>query len=164
MQRFAWSIFAATVLAAATVILATQGQLPASVATHFAKGGRPNGWMSHDLYTLVMVALAIGAPLAIVAATTWLPRFKPSLLKLDQCKRWADPAARPAIMSSTRTFGLVAGAMVAAFVAALHLLVVTAHEHAPVQLDDAWFITLAVSFAVAMMLACVLHTVHTKRA
>ena len=164
MQRFAWSIFAATVLAAATVILATQGQLPATVATHFAKGGQPNGWMTHDLYTLVMVALAIGVPLAIVAATTWLPRVAPSLLKLDKCKRWADPAARPAIMASTRTFGLFAGAMVAGFVAALHVLVVTAHEHVPVQLDDTWFVTLAVSFAVAMMLACVLHTVRTKRA
>ena len=164
MQRFAWSTLAASVLAAVTVILATQGQLPSSVAMHFARGGQPNGWMSHDLYMLVMVALAIGAPLAIVAATTWLPRFKPSLLKLDRCKRWADPAARPAIMASTKTFGLFAGAMVAGFVAALHLLVVTAHEHVPVKLDDAWFITLAVSFAVAMMLACVVHSVHTKRA
>jgi hypothetical protein len=164
MQRFAWSIFAAAVLAAVTIILATQGQLPASVATHFAKGGHPNGWMSHDLYTLTMVALAVGVPLAIVAATTWLPRIRPSFLKLDKCKRWADPAERPAIMASTRTFGLFAGAMVAGFLAALHLLVVDAHERAPVRLDDAWFITLAVTFAVAMAGACLLHTVHTKRA
>ncbi|MFI4923726.1 MAG: DUF1648 domain-containing protein [Vicinamibacteria bacterium] len=164
MQRFAWSIFAAAVVAAATVILATQGQLPATVATHFARGGQPNGWMSHDLYTLVMVALAIGAPLAIVAATTWLPRVAPSLLKLDKCKRWADPAARPAILASTRTFGALAGAMIAAFVAALHLLVVGAHERVPVQLDNAWFITLAVTFAVALVVACMLHTIQTRRA
>ena len=164
MQRFAWSTLAASVLAAVTVILATEGQLPSSVAMHFARGGQPNGWMSHDLYMLVMVALAIGAPLAIVAATTWLPRFKPSLLKLDRCKRWADPAARPAIMASTRTFGAFAGAMVAAFVAALHLLVVAAHENVPVRLDDAWFMALGISFAVAIVLSCFIHTVHTKRA
>jgi uncharacterized membrane protein len=164
MQRFAWAIFAAAIVLALAVILATQGQLPETVATHFAKGGQPNGWMSHDLYTLTMVALAVGVPLAIAAATTWLPRIRPSFLKLDKCKRWANPAERPAILASTRVFGAFAGAMVAVFLAALHLLVVDAHERAPVRLDDAWFITLAVTFAVAMAGACLLHTVQTKRA
>jgi hypothetical protein len=163
MQRFAWGTFAAAVAVAAAVILATQGQLPATVAMHYAKGGLPNGWMPHDLYVAVMVALAVGAPLAVAAATGWLPRVAPSLLKLDRCKRWADPAARPAILASTANFGALTGVLVAVFVAALHLLVVDAHAHEPVRLDDAWFITLAVTFLVAMTIACALHAIRTRR-
>jgi len=164
MQRFAWGIFAAAIALAAAVILATQGQLPATVATHYARGGLPNQWMPHDLYTLLMVVLAVGAPLAIVAATSWLPRVAPRLLKLEQCKRWADPAARPAILASTATFGMITAALVAGFVAALHLLVVEAHGRAPVRLDDANFIALAVAFAVAMTIAGALHMLRMRRA
>ena len=164
MQRFAWGIFAAAIAIAVAVIVGTQGELPAVVATHFGAGGRANGWMQHGLYTLLMVVLVVGAPLAVAAATVWLPRVAPSLLKLDRCKRWADPKARPAILASTAMFGAIVGAMLAAFIALLHLLVVDAHERAPPQLDESRFVTLAVTFLVAMVVACVLHTIQTRRA
>jgi hypothetical protein len=164
MQRFAWPLFAATIAIAVAVILAPDGQLPAVVATHDGAGGRADGWMKHAAYTALIVTRVVAAPRAVAAATTWLPRVAPSLLKLDRCKRWADPAARPAILASTALFGAIVGALTAAFIAVLHLLVVDAHTRTPPHLDESRFVLLAVTFAVAMVVASAMHAIGTRRA
>lgn len=164
MQRFAWGLFAAAIVVAVAVILGTQGALPDVVASHFAAGGRADRFVTHDVYVALMVAAAVGAPLVVALATTWLPRVRPSALKLDRCRRWANPAARPAILAMTATFGAFVGAMLAAFIAAVHLLVVDAHGRTPPVLDQTRFVTLGLTFAVTMVVACLVHTLRTKRA
>lgn len=164
MQRFAWSAFAAAIVVAVALILATTGSLPESVASHFARGGRADGFMPRELYVALMAGLAAGVPLLVAAATTWLPRVAPGLLKLDRCKRWADPAARPKILAMTATFGAVVGTIVAVFLACLHLIVVDANGQAPPHLDSTGLVTLAGTFAVTMIVVVVLHSHRTRRA
>ena len=164
MQRFAWPLLAAAVVLAVALILATESQLPQSVATHFGAGGRADGFMPHDRYVALIVGLAAAMPLALAAALSWLPRVAPKLFKLDRCRRWADPKARPAILASTATFGILEGALVAAFVAGVHLTLIASHEVVPPRLDKAVFIPILVAFVVLTLIACFAHRAATRRA
>ena len=164
MQRFAWPLFAAAIILAVALILSTESQLPAVVATHFGPGGRADGFIPHDRYVALIVGLAAGMPLALAAVMAWLPRVAPKLFKLDRCKRWADPKARPAILASTATFGVLEGALVAAFVAGVHLTLIASHEAVPPRLDKAVFIPILVAFVVLTLVACFVHTRATRRA
>ena len=165
MQRLAWSLFAAALLLSATVVVATEWQLPELVATHFARGGAADRWMAHDRYVVAMLALVVGVPLAIVAATTWVPRIAPRALKLDRCARWSDPAARPRILEATAMFGALEGAIAAACIAGVHLSVIAAHATSPPRLDFlGTVVPVLVAFVVLSGVASFVHTKATRRA
>ncbi len=81
-------------------------------------------------------------PLAVAVGTTWLPRVSPSMLKLDRCRRWANPAARPGLIAATSMLGGVIGATLAVFLGAIHLLVVDANASSPARMDQPAFVGL----------------------
>lgn len=164
MQRFAWPLFAAAVILAVALILATESQLPALVATHFGAGGRADGYMPHDRYVALIVGLAVAMPLALAAVMAWLPRVAPKFFKLDRCKRWADPKARPAILASTALFGVLEGALVAAFVAGVHVTLIASHEAVPPMLATAVFLPVLLVFVALTLVACFAHRAATRHA
>lgn len=146
MQRFAWSLFFVTLVAAAAIILGTESQLPPVVATHFGGSGRASGFMPREGYLALMLGLAIALPLVVVASTAWLPRLSPRLLSSPLRRHWDQTAQRPAILKATAALGAISAALTAAFIAGMHLVILAAHRVNPPQLDNALFVPLLVGF------------------
>ena len=164
MHRIVWMLFAVAIIVGAATIAATLDRLPEVVATHFGRDGLANGWMSQGAYAITMLAVTIGAPLAVAVGTTWLPRVSPSMLKLDRCRRWANPAARPGLIAATSMLGGVIGTTLAVFLGAIHLLVVDANASSPARMDQPAFVGLMLSFAAVTIVACGIHAIRTRRA
>lgn len=163
MHRIVWMLFVVALVVGAATIVATLDRLPDVVATHFGQGGLADGWMSQGAYAITMLAVTIGAPLAVAVGTTWLPRVTPSTLKLDRCRRWADPAARPGLLAATSMLGGVIGTSLALFLGAIHLLVVDANASSPARMDQTVFVALMLSFAAVTVVACAIHAIRTRR-
>ncbi len=51
-HRLTWWVFLILLVSGAVFIVATSGQLPSLVASHFDAAGRPNGFMSRGGYVL----------------------------------------------------------------------------------------------------------------
>ena len=58
MQRIACLLFALLLIVVGAFIVATTGQLPDRVASHFGAGNLANGWMTRGGYLAFMLALA----------------------------------------------------------------------------------------------------------
>ena len=92
------------ILAAAWHIDATVALLPDSVATHFAGGGRPNGWMTREGYRVFMLLFVTLLPLFMVAMAGWLPRlFPPPPIFPTATTGWRRSGATRRWISSPRT-------------------------------------------------------------
>jgi uncharacterized membrane protein len=65
-HRLTWWVFLILLVSAAVFIVATSGQLPSLVASHFDAAGRPNGFMSRGGYVRFMLCFAVGLPLVVV--------------------------------------------------------------------------------------------------
>ena len=72
----AYSVLAILMLGAVGQIAWQFPQLPAEVASHFGKGGEPDGVMSKAAFTMMMLGLTIGMPVFLVGVT-YLTRFMP---------------------------------------------------------------------------------------
>jgi uncharacterized membrane protein len=156
MQRIALVVFALAVGGAALVIVATSGELPARVASHFGAGGRPNDWMARETYLAVMLGFAVALPVLLVASMTLLPRVAPRLVNLPNRDYWLAPARREASIDSLGAFGCGLGVLTALLLAGVHLLVVAAHRGGAPRLDERAFLTLVGIFLAAMGLLLVM--------
>ena len=96
MRRFFLPLFFALAIAVTATILATSGNLPERIASHFANGGAANGWMSRDAYVVIVLAMATLLPLFIVAMMARLPRMNPRRIRLPHRDYWLAPERRDA--------------------------------------------------------------------
>jgi len=142
MQYFAAFLLSALLAAEGLIIVSTSGQLPARVASHFDAQGFANGFMLRTDYQLLMMALGLGIPVALVLLLVVLPYFMPNRLRLPARDYWIEPARRSETLRTIATSGLSIACIVAAFMIAVHLLVVQANNRVPPQLDNALLSTL----------------------
>ena len=68
MRRFLPPLFIALAAGGAAFIIATAGDLPAQVASHFGRSEEPNAWTPRDIYVAIMVGAATMLPLFLVTA------------------------------------------------------------------------------------------------
>jgi hypothetical protein len=52
MRRFLLLLFIALAAAAVAFIIVSSGTLPERVASHFTRGGAPDGWITRDAYVV----------------------------------------------------------------------------------------------------------------
>jgi hypothetical protein len=165
MNRFLWSLFVIALVVAATLIVGTEGKLPPVVYTHFGPGGRANGsLMTRDAYVALMLALAIGIPLAVVVSMVWIPRVAPRLLSRSIRDRVMDASLRNRTLTAMSGFAAIVGSLVAVFIAGMHLVIVGAHGSTPPRLDNAVFVPVMVAFAVSIVVASVYYHLRCRRA
>ena len=142
MQYFAAFLLSALLAAEGVIIVSTSAQLPARVASHFDAQGFANGFMLRTDYQLLMMALGLGIPVALVLLLVVLPYFMPNHLRLPARDYWVEPVRRNETLRTIATSGLSIACIAAAFMIAVHLLVVQANNRVPPQLDNALLYTL----------------------
>ena len=104
---------------------------------HFSAGGIASGFMARSDYVLFMLAMTLGVPLLIAVFTVLVPWLVPiDKLRLPNRDYWLTPERRQETMSALATSGLGMASIVAAFLIAVHLLVITANQQLPPRLDN----------------------------
>jgi uncharacterized membrane protein len=110
----------------------TAPQLPQHVASHFAAGGEPNGWMSRSAYLQFIGIFGAVVPLFIVVIFRSLPV---NLINVPNRDFWFAPErsahSRDYLFRQSFWFAdLMIG-----FFTGVHLAVVQANGHSPAQLS-----------------------------
>jgi uncharacterized membrane protein len=72
------SIFTLVEIIVVAFILSTVGTLPKTIASHFNSAGIPNGFMSHEEYTLFMLGFVVGIPILTMGIISVALRFLPT--------------------------------------------------------------------------------------
>jgi len=160
MIQFARPFFVLVLVVSAVLIGVTVDRLPAQIASHFGAGGAPNGWMSHSGYLLFMLAFAIGIPLAVVLSMAVLPRHMMRGINIPNRDYWLDPRRREGTLRYIEAHAYWLGSLIAAFIAAIHLLLIEANATQPPHLPGPLFVTLLVGFLVTLgilMVSLLLH-------
>ena len=125
-----------SLVVAIAVFLATSAGLPATVATHFASGGRANGFMTRVGYQVFYCALMTLMAAVTYGSFAWLPKHFPRTLNLPHRDYWLEPRRRDATMATLRMFGAAMGVLVITLLIAIHLLVIDAHGRTPPTLHE----------------------------
>jgi uncharacterized membrane protein len=116
-------------------------KLPAFVATHFAAGGRPNGWQTHAAFyytELFAVALATLLGFGVPALVAVLPV---SLVNIPNKEYWFAPERRGNTLAYFRMSFAWFGCGLLAFLIFVNELVFRANLQTPRQLNTTAFVT-----------------------
>jgi uncharacterized membrane protein len=143
-------LFGLSVVVAPIVVWTTSAQLPARVASHFAKGGYANGFMGHDAYVLFMLAMTTLLPLVVVACIGLVPRVATSSLSLRYREHWLAPQRRAETMATLATWGCAFGVLLVLFLTGIHFLTLEANARTPPRLDEGAFFAVLVAFLVLL--------------
>ncbi len=150
MTQLARPLFIVFLVVGTILIGATTDQLPAQIASHFGAGGVPNGWMSRSFYLLFMLAFAVILPIVVVLSMGALPRWKPGAINLPNRAYWLDPVRREATLNYLAAHACWLGSLMVIFITAIHFLLIEANATQPPRLPFQAFITVLVTFVVAM--------------
>lgn len=143
-------LFVLALVVAPVVVWTTSAQLPARVASHFARGGLANGFMSHDGYVFFMVAMTTLLPLVIVASIGLIPRVATRRLSIRYREHWLAPVRRAETLATLATWGCAFGVLLVVFLTGIHLLTVQANARTPPQLAEGTFFAMLVGFLVGL--------------
>jgi cation transporter-like permease len=147
MTRLAWLCYAFCAIVATAFIVATTGEMPAHVASHFGQHHAANAWMSRDGYLLFMLAFGVGLPAVVVGAIAFLPRLRPDAINIPHRDYWLEPARREETIDALSAHGAWFGCLLTLFFAGIHYVVLDANRASPAQLPVELFVTLMASFA-----------------
>jgi uncharacterized membrane protein len=155
MNRLPALLLTLALIVAATTIVATIGLLPPVVPSHFGFDGRADRWTPRDTYVVIMLLLAIGLPLLIVASMGTVRGIPVRWINLPNRDYWLEPGRREETYRTLRAFGCCVGVAVALFLTALHVLIVTGTSaRDPAPPGAALFALLAVFLvSIVLMLA-----------
>ena len=136
MRRFFLPLFIALAAGGAGFIIATAGDLPAQVASHFGRSEEPNAWTPRDTYVAIMVGAATLLPLFLVSAITWLRRIFPGAVNIPNRDYWPAPEHRERSLAALADFGWVFGCLLTLFIVGVHWVVLAANTSVPPRLPD----------------------------
>src|ERR1700722_14304625 len=128
-------------------VIASYGDLPAKVASHFDITGRPNGWMSRETCVGFTLGLGILMPAFIVGMMAGAGRIPVSFINLPHRDYWLAPERRQAALAILLRFSLWFACMNVLFVTGLHWLIVQANlSNQPPHLSGPGIILVAGGF------------------
>ncbi|MEO8566098.1 MAG: hypothetical protein ABI541_06915 [Betaproteobacteria bacterium] len=151
MRRSAFFLLVALIALSAAFIAVTAGQLPGLVASHFDSRSGANGWLTRSNYLLLILALAILLPLAIVGFIALVIRTAPRLINLPHRTYWLSEGRRDQTLATLLAFACVHGGLLTVFAAALHYVILQANTSAPPQLPGALFVAVLLTLLAAMV-------------
>jgi hypothetical protein len=163
MNRLAPALLVVALVVAGVVIGSTSSALPGTVASHFGAGGLPNGAMSREGYVAIMIAVAVGLPLLVLGFTAWLPRISPRTINIPNRDYWLAPERRATTFAYLTAHACWMGIALAAFVTALHLIIINANSASPPRLPTAEFVPLLVVFVTFVVLGGLLLILRFRR-
>ena len=110
-------------------------ELPATLATHFARGGAPNGYMHKDSFILFYLGFMFFMPGVFFAVGSLVEKF-PLLVNLPNKDYWLAPARREASIRSLVHAVRLLGLMTGLFLIAVEQLIINANMLKPPRLDE----------------------------
>jgi hypothetical protein len=163
MRRFFLFTFIALAATAAAFIVMTSGALPERVASHFALGGKADGWITRDAYVLVILVAATLLPLIIVGLIVAMPRAFPRMVNLPNRDYWLAPERREDALAGLAGFGWVFACLVTLFVTGMHWTIVDAHASVPPRLAEPYVHLLLAASLVALLAWIIALYLHYQR-
>jgi uncharacterized membrane protein len=146
-RRLPLAVLVLTHLGLAVSLLYASQKLPDPVASHFNGQGVPDGWMSRSAHLWAMTGIGFGLSLFMLA-TFYSIRFFPNCtINLPHRDYWLAPERRTETCDAIFHAGLWFTSLLAAFLAAINLLVVAANDVQPVKLSSAIWLLLAALLA-----------------
>jgi uncharacterized membrane protein len=152
MQHIAYLLFVLLLIAVGAFIVATTGQLPERVASHFGAGNLANGWMTRSGYLVCMLVFALLLPVFVVGVVGWLPRRVPGAVNIPHRDQWMAPGRRATTLATLASHACWLGCLLAVFIAGIHFAVLEANAAVPPRLPADLFWTLLVGFLAAVAL------------
>jgi hypothetical protein len=110
-----------------TYVIASYGELPARVASHFDIQGQPNGWMSRDSCVGFTLGLGVLMPAFIVAMMANAGRIPVSFINLPHRDYWLAPERRQAALAILLRYSLWFACLNVLFVTGIHWVIVQAN-------------------------------------
>jgi uncharacterized membrane protein len=149
-MRASCGAFVALLALGTALLLATVGDLPDRVPTHFGAGGIPNAWMTRSGYTVFMLAFTLGLPVLVAAAIGLLPRLAPRLVNLPHRDHWLAPERRDESLAFLGRQGCRLGGLMVLLAAGVHWLILRASRLSPPRLEEGLLVAMLAVFLVAL--------------
>lgn len=121
--------------AAAFVGITGAAWLPPVVASHFDASGAANGFLSRNVYIVVMVLVCGGIPLLLTAMGHWLAAFPDNFINIPNRSWWLAPGRRASSLASLATRLEWLAVAVAVFLCYVHVLVVVGNSRGVPGMD-----------------------------
>ena len=134
------TVFLALAVVLTGVVLATAGQLPAIVASHFDWHGNPNGWSSRSAYVILILAIGILLPLGTVGLVHGVSRSGPGRLNIPAREYWTRPEHGAEAVRRVRAYIWWLGAILASTALTIHVTVLAANAADPSRLSTGRFL------------------------
>ena len=115
----------------------TSQVLPPIVASHFSASGAASGYMPRGIYSVLVMALVVGAPLLVALVPAAAAGKGAKRLNIPDREYWLAPERREATLAYIRGHGRWFAAGVALFLTYVHWLVVRANALRPPMLSTA---------------------------
>jgi len=148
--RFGTVAFLLLLVVLAAFVWRTSQALPPIVASHFSASGAANGFMPRGIYTVLVIALVIGAPLLLALVPAAAAGKGARSLNIPNRDYWLAPERRDATIAFIRLHGWWFAAAVAFFLTYVHWLVVRANALRPPVLSTAGMVSGLVVFFLAL--------------
>ena len=134
------TVFLVLAAALVAVVLATAGQLPAVVASHFDSNGAPNGWSSRSGYVLLILAIGLLLPLGIVGLVHGVSRSGPGRLNIPAREYWTQPEHGAEAVRRVRAYIWWLGVILAGTALLMHAAILAANASNPPRLRTGMFL------------------------
>ncbi len=135
-RRLPLAALVLTHLGLAVSLLYASQKLPDPVASHFNGQGVPDGWMSRSAHLWAMTGIGFGLSLFMLATFYSIRFFPNAAFNLPHRDYWLAPERRTETCDALFHAGLWFTSLLAAFMAAINLLIVAANNARPVQLSS----------------------------
>jgi uncharacterized membrane protein len=138
LKRIPWIFFVLMLLFAILYVTRTAVQLPPMVASHFDASGYPNATMTRSTYTLFVLGLSVGLPVAMVILLTVV--FSNARdFKLPNRDYWLAPQRIAQTRSVLINYAVWFGSAMVAMACFVHWLELGAHRSVPPHLSSQLF-------------------------
>jgi Protein of unknown function (DUF1648) len=146
-------LFALLLTAAALLVAALCGDLPAVVAVHFNAAGVANGFMTREDCRSFMLIFTLGAPVLVAAVTGLVPRLvPPSMLNIPNREYWLAPERAENSILFLSEQGIWFACILLIFLASVDWMAARANASAPPYFPAARFAWSMAAFACAIAL------------
>lgn len=151
-QSIPCALFVVVLIASAGFLVATIGEFPDRIATHFDWAGHPNAWMTREGYLTWMLAFGVAFPAVVTALVGLLPRAWPGLafVNLPNRDHWFAPERRAESLAFLGRHACWLGCLMVLTAMGVHALVLRAHDAVPPTLPLVPFVALLIGFTLAV--------------
>jgi hypothetical protein len=153
----------AVLAAAAAFIWLSGNSLPPVVASHFVAGGAANGFMPRGAYLGLMLAVAVGLPMAQALLSGLTRLISDRFINLPHRDYWLAPERRQQTLDYLGNQGNRFAMLLCAFLCFVHWLVLRANAQQPPQFPEATLFAALPLFVGALVIWLGAFFMHFRR-